>query len=277
MWIVALFIMALAMFVLLRSLVKAKSQLAQSSGNIDFYHAQIAEIELQRKQNLILDADAEIAKAEAARALLKVQPVDIKMHYSQTTFRGVALAILISIPALSLPIYATIGQSGMTDLPLAERPKPDPAKAKLDELIGQIEARLSASPNDTRGLELIAPLYMRASQFDDAARALQELVAKFGSSPMRETDLGEALMMSNQGIISVESHAAFERALLADPKFHKARYYMGKASEQDGKPDKAKQIWLELANDMPQGSLKTMVEGEIARLDKKLNENTKTP
>ena len=269
--------MALAMFVLLRSLVKPKSQPRKDSADIEFYHAQIAEIELQQTQQLISGQDAETAKAEAARALLKTQPARFTTNYSQNTIRYTALAILVAIPVISLPIYSFIGQPQMTDLPLAERPKPDPAKAKLDELITQIEARLVASPNDTRGLELIAPLYMRTNRFEDAARVLQKLVTKFGSSPVRETDFGEALMMANEGIISVESHAAFERALLVDPKFHKALYYMGKAAEQNRKVEKAREIWAELADDMPQGSLKTMVESEIIRLDKKSAEKTKTP
>jgi cytochrome c-type biogenesis protein CcmH len=277
MWVAAIFIMAIAMFILLRSLVIAQKKPTHNGVSIEFYHAQISEIELQQKQQLISEPDAEIAKAEAARALLKVQPIVASVHYSQATLRWAAITILVAIPALCLPIYAYIGQPQTPDLPLVDRAKADPAKAKLDELITQIEARIKASPADTRALELIAPLYMRASRFEDAARVLQELIVKLGSSPTRETDLGEALMMANESIISVESYAAFERALKIDPKFNKARYYIGKADEQDGKIDKARGIWVELTNDMPQGSLKTMVEGEIDRLNKKSTKKTKTP
>jgi cytochrome c-type biogenesis protein CcmH len=277
MCIAALIIMAITMFILLRSLVTAQKQPTHNGVSVDFYHAQMSEIELQQKQQLISEPDAEIAKAEAARALLKVQPIVASLHYSQATLRWAAITILVAIPALCLPIYAYIGQPQTPDLPLVERAKADPAKAKLDELITQIEARIKASPTDTRGLELIAPLYMRANQFDDATRVLQELLTKLGSSPARETDFGEALMMANDSIISVESYAAFERALKIDPKFNKARYYIGKAAEQDGKIDKARGIWVELTNDMPQGPLKIMLEGEIVKLDKKTTEKTKTP
>ncbi len=279
MWIAVLILTALAVFVMLRSLVTAQHRPLKITANVDFYRSQIAEIELQQKQNLILQADAEIAKTDAARSLLKAQPINATPNYSQTTVRAAAFAILISVPAISLPIYAIIGQSQMPDLPLASRAKPDPAKARLDELITQIEARLVQAPTDTRGLELIAPLYMRANRFDDAARVLQELVTKLGSSPERETDFGEALMMANEGIISVEAYAAFERALLVNPKFSKARYYSGKAAVQDGKFEQARAIWGELVTDMPQGPLKIMVEGEIQKINDRLQaiEKTKIP
>lgn len=275
-WIAVAILMAFVMLILLRSLVDAKNDSVQPNTDIKFYHAQIAEIELQVKQRLIAETDAETAKAESARALIKAQPIETQINFSQMSIRMAALAILISIPAISLPIYAFIGRPQMPDMPLETRAKPDPAKAKLDEVIVQIEAKLSTNPNDTRGLELIMPLYMRANRFDDAARVLQELIAKLGSSSMRETDLGEALMMANDGLISVESYAAFERALKIDPKFNKARYYIGKAAAQDGALDRARKIWYELAIDMPQGSLKTMVEDEIQKLNTKQQPVEKT-
>ena len=266
MWIMALVIMAVVMFLLLRALVKVQAQSPKNRSDVSFYHAQISEIDLQLQQQIISQMDAENAKTEAVRALLKAHPQTDNMHLGQTNLRIAALAVLIFIPAISLPMYAMIGQPQSPDMPLALRPKPDPAKAKLEELIAQIEARLVAAPNDTRGMELIAPLYMRAARFEDAARVLQELNTKLGSSPARETDLGEALMMANDGVISVESHAAFERAVLADAKFNKARYYMGKAASQEGNFDRAHKIWSELAVDMPQGTLKTIVEGDIQKL-----------
>jgi cytochrome c-type biogenesis protein CcmH len=275
-WIAVAILMAFVMLILLRSLVDEKNGLVQPNTDIKFYHAQIAEIELQQKQQLISSVDAETAKAEAARALIKAQSIETNINFSQMNIRVVALAILISIPAICLPIYAYIGQPHMPDVPLETRAKPDPAKAKLDEVIKQIEARLSTAPNDTRGMELIVPLYMRANRFDDASRILQELVTKLGSTPVRETDLGEALMMANEGAISVEAYAAFERALKTDPKFHKARYYIGKAAAQDGAIERARNIWSELAVDMPQGPLKTMIEDEIQKLNTKQRPVEKT-
>jgi cytochrome c-type biogenesis protein CcmH len=275
-WIAAAILMASVMFIMLRSLAASKSAIAPQNTHIAFYHAQIAEIDLQEKQQLILHQDAEMAKAEAARALLKAQSHVPNIRAGQVPFRVAALGILIGVPAICLPIYAYIGQPHMPDVPLETRAKPDPAKAKLDEVIKQIEARLNTAPNDTRGMELIVPLYMRANRFDDAARVLQELVTKLGSTPVRETDLGEALMMANEGSISVEAYAAFERALKTDPKFHKARYYIGKAATQDGALDRARKIWSELAVDMPQGPLKTMVEDEIQKLNTKQQPVEKT-
>ncbi len=274
MWIAALIIMALVMFVLLNSMVRSQNYPEQNNNFVEFYHGQIAEIELQLTQQLISEQDAEVAKAEAARALIKHQ-VEAKPHATGAkTIRITSIALLAIVPAITLSSYELIGSPQIADMPLVTRERP---KQTNISQIEKFEDLLKKNPDNSYIYDNLLKQYMNAKRFEDAAQLLMDLNARLGSTPLREANLGEALMMANEGIISVESYAAFERALKIYPKFNKARYYIGKAAEQDGKIDKARGIWVDLTNDMPQGPLKTMVEGEIDRLDKKSAVKTKTP
>ena len=70
--------------------------------------------------------------------------------------------------------------------PLQNRP--------LDNLVAQVEAHLEKNPDDGRGWEVVAPVYMRLGRFDDAVKAWRNALRLNGASADREADLGEALM-----------------------------------------------------------------------------------
>ncbi len=64
--------------------------------------------------------------------------------------------------------------------------------------------------------------------------------------PAREADLGEALTGAANGVVTAEAKAAFERALALDASEFKARYFIGLAAEQDGRPAEAAAMWRAL-------------------------------
>ena len=67
----------------------------------------------------------------------------------------------------------------------------------------------------------------------------------------READLGEALTGAANGVVTAEAKAAFERALQLDADDFQARYFIGLAAEQDGRPKEAAAIWRELLAGAP--------------------------
>jgi cytochrome c-type biogenesis protein CcmH len=115
--------------------------------------------------------------------------------------------------------------------------------------IAKIEAHLASNPDDGRGHEIIAPVYMRVGRFGDAAKAWGEAIRVMGATPQRETLLGESLTFANEGKVTPDAMRAFERALSLDPAFPQARFYIGMAAEQSGEIGKAKDVWSKLLAD----------------------------
>ncbi len=109
----------------------------------------------------------------------------------------------------------------------------------------------NSNPNDPRGYEVIAPVYLRLGRFADAVNARQKILQLAGETAERQADLGEALAAADNGIVTVKAKAAFERALELDANDLKAKFFIGVAAEQDGDRHKAAAIWTGMLKDAP--------------------------
>ena len=66
--------------------------------------------------------------------------------------------------------------------------------------------------------------------------------------------LGEAIVLSTNGQITVEAKSIFESVLSNDPNNPAARYYLGLALAQGGNTAQALQLWMDLAADTPKNT-----------------------
>ena len=60
--------------------------------------------------------------------------------------------------------------------------------------MAQVEAHLESNPDDGRGWEVVAPVYLRLGRFEDAVKARRNALRLIGANADREADLGEALI-----------------------------------------------------------------------------------
>ena len=89
-----------------------------------------------------------------------------------------------------------------------------------------------------------------------------------GPSAAREADLGEAITGAQNGIVTAEAKAAFDRAVALDPADVRARYFLGLAAEQDGRPKEAAEIWRALlAEASADAAWKGFVRESLVRVD----------
>src|SRR5262249_41298612 len=110
---------------------------------------------------------------------------------------------------------------------------------------------LEEKPDDGRGWEVIAPVYMRLERFDDAAKARRNALNLLGPSAQREVDLGSALAMAAGGVVTADSKAAFDRAAAIEPGNVQAMFFLGIAAQQDGDLAEAARIWRALIAKAP--------------------------
>ena len=159
---------------------------------------------------------------------------------SNIRLRRIAAAIaLVGLPVLSVAFYLPLGSPRLGDFPLAERARAPAANQPLDNLVAQVEAHLEKNPTDGRGWNVLAPVLVRLGRYDDAVRAFRNSITYNGDSAGRRADLGEALTGAAGGVVTAEAKAEFERAVALDADEVKARYFLGLASEQDGRRDEA--------------------------------------
>ena len=189
------------------------------------------------------------------------------MAGGQRRRRAAALGSILTAPALALGFYASLGSPNLPGAPAAHRQAVDPATMGLSDAIARVEAHLAASPNDGAGYEVLAPVYLRAGRAEDAARAFRKPAAMLGESPQRLADLGEAVFMQANGVVTGEARQVFERARALDPASPKARYYLALALEQDGEPEAARAALQAIIEDSPDNApWLQILRARIARL-----------
>jgi cytochrome c-type biogenesis protein CcmH len=153
-------------------------------------------------------------------------------------------------------------------MPLASRERPVADARELDvaKAIQQIETHLAANPEDGRGHEVVAPVYMRMGRYADAVRAFSVALRVLGPNAGRHTNLGEALVYQANGIVTAEARAAFEAAAGLDPKLVKVRFFLALAAQQDGDKAKAVMLLSALRDDLVDGDLKDEIGKQLAEL-----------
>ncbi|CAO4157473.1 c-type cytochrome biogenesis protein CcmI [Methylorubrum extorquens] len=207
-----------------------------------FYEDQLAEIERDLGRGLIAPAEAEAARAEAARRLLRASREEradgsgaapiAEPHLRQR--RAASAFALSTIPLVALVVYGLYGSPNLPSQTDADRKATRAGAQDLMTAIGQIEARLANHPDDVRGWSVLGPVYMRLGRFDDAARAYAALVRLKGEDAQALSDWGEALVAAADGTVSPEARKVLGRALAADPKAAKPQFYLARGDEQSG-------------------------------------------
>jgi cytochrome c-type biogenesis protein CcmH len=182
--------------------------------------------------------------------------------------RAVSTLALSAIPLIALAVYGALGSPTLPSQTQAERQAADPGRLDLNAALVRIEAHLAANPNDGRGWEVVAPVYLRLGRADEAARAYRAALRHLGETAPRLSALGEALVVAGDGVVSAEARSAFEGALKQDPDLPKARYYLALAAEQDGRADEARRLYQALVNASPADApWLGSVRERLARLD----------
>jgi cytochrome c-type biogenesis protein CcmH len=243
---------------------------ARSGSDVAVYRDQLEEIDRDRAAGLVGAAEAEAARVEISRRLLAAAappgradaPVEAKWGR-----RAAALAGVVMLPLGSAGLYLALGSPGVPSEPLASRSAAAPATTSIEAMVAQVEAHLAGNPEDGRGWEVLAPVYLRTGRFEDAVKARRHALRLLGPTAVREADLGQALVAAADGVVTADARAAFERAAALDPGDVMARYFFGLSAEQEGKRAEAAAIWRKLLADAPPGARWTAtVQAALAQI-----------
>ncbi|MBF9232077.1 c-type cytochrome biogenesis protein CcmI [Microvirga alba] len=254
-WIILLVMTAAAVMAVLWPLSRHYAVAGQVDPNTQFYREQIAEIERDRARGALLPSEAEAAKAEAGRRLLRANGLQdaavAAVGEPALRRRRAASALALSVvPVLAIAIYGAYGSPHLLSTPSVPVSQ-ETAKLDFGTAVAQIEAHLAQNPQDGRGWEVLAPVYMRMGRVEDAVKAYESALRYLGPEANRLSNYGEAMVLAKDGLVSVEAQAAFERAVALDRTAVKARFYLARAAEQDGQIEKAKAEYTELLSASP--------------------------
>jgi cytochrome c-type biogenesis protein CcmH len=263
-WVIAAILtLGASLAVLLPLTGGGKGASSSNDHDLEVYRDQLAELERDASRGLIQPAEAEEARAEIARRILRLGDVG-QANTSQADAPGtrrpsraarlVATSAVLVVPLLSWGLYSQLGSPDLPSQPLAERLAKNPADSSVDELVARAEAHLAANPSDGRGWDVLAPIYLRLQRFSDAVTAYRNAIRLDGDTAAREAGLGEAIANAAGGIVSADAQSAFEQALKLDPANQKAAFYLAMALAQEGRLAEATAAWQKMLGLLPPDS-----------------------
>ena len=214
-WLVLALMTAAAIFAVLWPL--ARRAPLRAGSDIAVYRDQLEEIERDRAAGLIGEREAEAARIEVSRRLLAAADAAPASRPDGTArgaggrprsrrlscCRWARPVFILALGSPGLPDQAAVGAA--RDVAAEQRP--------IAELVGKVEAHLEQNPDDGRGWEVLAPVYMRLGRYDDAVKARKNALRLLGATAEREADLGEALTGAQNGVVTAEAKEAFDRAV----------------------------------------------------------------
>lgn len=258
-WLVFAGLTAAALAAVLWPLLRGeRSASPRAAHDAALYAHQLEEIDADLERGLIAPAEAQAARTEISRRLLRAADRDqaeparkLKPAAERRTAAIILVCTFLLLPVLSLGLYLTRGSPSLPDQPLAARLEAPADSEGITGLIARVEARLRQHPEDGEGWDVIAPVYLRLQRYNDAADAYERALRLLGENTQRLVGHGEALVAANNGVVTEEARQAFEKALSRDASLLKARFWLAVAKEQDGQFAEAASAWRNMLSGAP--------------------------
>ena len=270
-WLFASLLTLLALFSIGYPLfLRKRTSVDGDSYDKSVYREQLDEVDRDLERGQIAASEAELAKAEIARRLIALDESATKTRQSAnftTAALVTAICTMILLPIASVAAYVALGNPDRPDMPLQARMSADPKTQSVAELVVRAEARAQRNPNDVRGWKVLAPVYLRLGRATDAVSAYRKIIQLSGSTSENESSLGEALTIASSGMITIEAKQHFQKAINADPKNIKPRFFLAVALGQENKFGDAIKAWeTMLAQGPPTAAWYSPAQGELLRI-----------
>ncbi len=227
-------------------------ELGAADGTISIYRDQLDEIGRDLGAGLIGSDEHDAARAEIERRALKAaRTIDQGLSVSNRSLR-VAVIVILATTAMSIGFYASVGEPGAEDRPLALRNEERLIRmAESGDAASRIQLLIQAVGEDPESFEdwwMLARSYSAFGDHASAVDAYQKAVVLSNERPGVLSAYSEALTLANGNKVPNAARLIFEQ-LVRDTADPRARYYVALAKAQAQDFESAVTEWAALAQD----------------------------
>lgn len=278
-WIgIAAFTAMSAIFVLLPLVRKQNqpSELTESERteqNVAMFRQRLTELENELALGNLLPEQFDKMKSELEQTLLDdVGDKDAPVLRSTRPGWLMSLVLVALISVASLGWYVVRGNATALEMTLAQQNGKMPSVA---ELTTRLEETLAQNPDSAEGWYLLSRTYMDQGRFQDAARALENVV-RLDRTAAALAQYAQALYFTNQNQMSEQIDQLLTEALTLDPNEAAALGMRGIEAFEAGDYKSAIRFWQQsMPNITDQNSLAALNAG-IAEAAKRLKDAGET-
>jgi cytochrome c-type biogenesis protein CcmH len=245
-----------AFVLLLWPLLRGRAEQTGRKGHdLAVYRAQLAEISEELARGALSEADANAARLEIQRRLLRADAaVDTAPTRADGTLTGLVIVFLL-VPVLGGALYATIGRPEAARLDPAQQRADMARQAQMrqdaERMIQQLRDRLAVEPQRLDGWQLLGRALLATDRPAEAAEAFGRAIALAPDDGDLYAFRAEALTLAADGLVTAAAQRDYRAVLERDPQHPGARYYLGLARLQEGDTRGAFDNWYALAADSP--------------------------
>lgn len=276
--ILAALLVAAAILIMAVPLLRRAPDAASSAGasqrreaNLAILRDQLAELENERREGTLSDADFEQAKGELQRRLLEeTQAEETQAEAAQSSAanahaagRKSALAVLLALPIAVAAGYAVLGEPRALN-PQATQPASKVSEQQMLALVGQLAERLKAKPDDLEGWVTLARSYKTLGRYTEAASAYARGGRMVEESAPLLADYAETLGQIAQGSLLGRPQELLLKALKLDPDEPQALLLAGAAASEEQRFADAADYWERLLKQMDPNAEETRALADAA-------------
>jgi cytochrome c-type biogenesis protein CcmH len=278
-WILVAGLVAVVTLVITRPLLRpaprgegSEESSPAAAADVAVYKDQLKEVAVDEASGTLGAVEAESARSEIARRLLRSTAATEKGGAPAPVgrYRFAAYASIltsVTLPLASLALYLHYGTPGLPGDPFSARIADKAGAANPNDLIAKVEERLRQHPEDGTGWSVIAPVYYAMGRYEDAATAYAHALRLLGETPERLQGFANARIRDNNGIIPDDARKALHRILVLAPDREEPRIWLALAKEQDGKLTEAAADYRNLLDKAPKNvPWRKVIEARLAAL-----------
>ncbi|MBS1158463.1 MAG: ccmI [Proteobacteria bacterium] len=223
--------------------------------NLGIFRDQLAELEKEKIEGSLAEADFEQAKSELKRRLLEeTAPTGTDAApASHAPSRKTAIAILLLLPLLSLLGYGLLGNLRALD-PTQTGAAPKMTPEQINAMVNKLAERLQANPGDQKGWLMLARSYRTMGRYDEAAQAYGKAETLVNADPDLLATYAETLGLASGKGLAGKPRQLVERALKLDPNNAHSLYLAGAAAMEAGDNKQGIAYWEALLPQVEPGS-----------------------
>lgn len=260
-WIVLTVLTSLAVAGLTVPLVRRYDVAPARETNVAILKRQLGEIDAQEASGALTHDEAEGMRVEINRRILAEGRVNegASRALSAASMPWVAIAVAGVVALAATGLYAVIGRPDLSAprAPQAMQAQTDASGhpiADIATMVGQLEEKMRANPNDPKGWSMLGWSYAATGRPADSAKAYARAAALDPANADYLSAEGDALVNAAQGQVTPDALAVFQTALKIDPTDPRSRYYIALHEDQIGKHDQAMADWIALLKSAPPGA-----------------------
>lgn len=264
-WLIfAVMTLAVLAFVLAPLLGRVRGETARAAFDLQVYRDQLRELETDRDRGLLTGEEADAARIEVERRMLRAGDEGVAAAIlPRTTWQIAGAALLaIALPVAAVLLYGEFGRPDLPSQPLAGRAVQAPGLAgqpsgapavEIEPMVAKLADRLKSQPDDYRGWVMLGRSYMVLQRQAAGLAAYRHAAGlpEAATDPTVHSALGEALVLTAEGVVTPDAASHFLQAVTIDPGDPGGRYYLALSRIQAGDLRAGFDGWLALAKDSP--------------------------